>query len=207
MFFEIAIDHRIGERRITLDLRSEAPLTALVGPSGAGKTTMLNAVAGLLRPDSGRIVVAGQTLFDCDAGTDLPPEQRCAGYVFQDARLFPHLKVHANLSYGARRAREATQLVGRDDAIELLGIAHLLDRWPATLSGGETRRVAIGRALLSAPRFLLLDEPMASLDAERAEGIRRMIETIRDTLRVPMLLVSHDRAEVERLVGWIVGID
>ena len=207
MFFEIAIDHRICERRITLDLRSEALLTALVGPSGAGKTTVLNAVAGLLRPDSGRIVVAGQTLFDCDSGTDLPPEQRCAGYVFQDARLFPHLKVHANLSYGARRAREARQLVGRDDAIELLGVAHLLDRWPATLSGGETRRVAIGRALLSAPRFLLLDEPMASLDAERAEGIRRMIETIRDTLRVPMLLVSHDRAEVERLAGRVVEMD
>lgn len=206
MFFDIAIRHTVGERAIALDLHSDAPLTALVGVSGAGKSTVLNCIAGLLRPDSARIVVAGQVLFDSATGVDLPPEKRRVGYVFQDARLFPHMKVAANLAYGARLARGNDQWIGRERVIDLLGIGHLMDRWPATLSGGEVRRIAIGRALLAAPRFLLLDEPMASLDAERAEGIRQLIEQIRDELRVPALLVSHDRQEVERLAGQIASL-
>ena len=207
MSFEIALNHALGERTIALDFASDDKVTALVGVSGAGKTTILNAIAGLLRPDAGRIVVAGETLFDSAAGIDLPPERRHVGYVFQDARLFPHMKVCANIDYGARRAAAPAGWITRTEAVSLLGIGDLLDRWPATLSGGETRRVAIARALLCAPRFLLLDEPMASLDQQRAERLRRMIEEMRDRLDVPILLVSHDRAEVERLAGRIVEVD
>ena len=149
MCFEVFLDHRVGERRIALGFASDAPLTALVGPSGAGKTTVLNCIAGLRRPDRGRIAVDGTELFDSAAGVNLPPERRRAGYVFQDARLFPHLRVEANLRYGERLARPEERWIGRDEMVEFLGIAHLLARWPATLSGGEVRRVAIGRALLA----------------------------------------------------------
>ena len=207
MSFEVALDHRLGERHIAAAFESDAALTALVGPSGAGKTTVLNCIAGLLRPDTGRIAVAGTVLFDASRGLDLPPEQRRAGYVFQDGRLFPHLRVTANLAYGERLALPEHRLVGRDEVVELLGIGDLLERWPANLSGGEARRVAIGRALLSGPRFMLLDEPFSSLDAERGETLMRLVERIRDELKVPILLVSHDRAEVERLAGRIVAMD
>jgi molybdate transport system ATP-binding protein len=207
MFFEISLRRRIGDRELAFDLASDEPLTAIVGVSGAGKTTILNCVAGLLRPDEGRIAIAGETLFDSASGLDMPPEKRRAGYVFQDARLFPHMKVAANLAYGEKLAPRADRWIARDRVIELLGIGHLLARYPGNLSGGETRRVAIGRALLSAPRFLLLDEPMASLDAGRAEIMRQLVEQIRDELSLPTLLVSHDRAEVERLAGRVVSLD
>ena len=206
MSFEVYVDHSIGERRIALGFTSDAPLTALVGPSGAGKTTVLNCVAGLMRPDRGRIAVAGTTLFDSAAGVNLPPERRRAGYVFQDARLFPHLKVEANLRFGERLAAAEQRWIGHDEVVEFLGIGHLLSRWPATLSGGEIRRVAIGRALLAAPRFLLLDEPFASLDPARAETLMALVERIRDELKVPILLVSHDRGEVTRLAGRVVTL-
>ena len=206
MSFDVSLRHRIGDRDITLDLQNGAPLTALVGPSGAGKSTVLNCIAGLIRPDSGRIAVAGETLFDSAQGVNLPPEQRHAGYVFQDMRLFPHRKVAANLSYGERLADSQERWITMAEVVELMGIGALLDRWPATLSGGEAKRVAIGRALLAAPRFLLLDEPLASLDAARAEGIAGAIERIRDELTIPILLVSHDRAEVARLAGEVVEL-
>lgn len=206
MSFEVFIDHRIGERRIALGLSSDAPLTALVGPSGAGKSTVLNCIAGLLRPDRGRISVAGTVLFDSTSGVNLPPERRGAGYVFQDARLFPHLNVEANLRYGERLARPAARWIGCDEVVEFLGIGHLLSRWPATLSGGEVRRVAIGRALLAAPRFLLLDEPFASLDPARGEALMELVERIRDELAIPILLVSHDRGEVDRLASRIATL-
>jgi molybdate transport system ATP-binding protein len=206
MSFEVSLDHRIGERRVTLAFASEARLTALVGPSGAGKTTVLNCIAGLIRPDRGRIAVAGNTLFDSATAIHLAPERRRAGYVFQDFRLFPHLRVAANLAYGERLARPAERWIGRDEVCDLLDIGHLRRRWPATLSGGEMRRVAIGRALLAAPRFLLLDEPFASLDVERAEALMGLIERIRDELAIPILLVSHDRAEVGRLAGRVVSL-
>ncbi len=206
MSFEVVLRHRIGERDITLDFATDARLTALVGPSGAGKTTVLNCIAGLVRPDAGRIVVGGRVLFDGAAGIDLPPERRRAGYVFQDARLFPHQRVAANLAYGARLAPAGEQWIDRAEVADILGIAHLAERWPATLSGGEAQRVAIGRALLASPRFLLLDEPLTSLDAERAEGITRAIERIRDDLALPILLVSHDRAEVARLADRVITL-
>lgn len=207
MSFDIDIARRLGGAEIVVTIRAGDGLTALFGPSGAGKTSVLNMLAGLLRPDRGRIAVTGTTLFDRDARINLPPEQRRAGYVFQDGRLFPHRRVRANLRYGERLAPEADRWIGFDDVVAFLGISHLLDRWPRTLSGGEAQRVAIGRALLSAPRFLLMDEPLASLDAARREEILQVIERVRDELRLPILYVSHDRAEVDRLATTVVEID
>lgn len=207
MSFEVSVRRRLGKAVIAVDFASDAPLTALVGPSGAGKTSALNMIAGLLKPDAGRIAVAGETLFDAAAGVDLPPERRRAGYVFQDGRLFPHRTVLANLLYGVRRAAPEDRWLSLDDAVAFLGIAHLLDRWPRSLSGGEARRVAIGRALLSSPRFLILDEPLTSLDPARREEIVAVIERIRDELALPILYVSHDRAEVARLAGHVVKIE
>ncbi len=206
MSFEIVLHHRIGDRPIALHLETDARLAALVGRSGAGKTSVLNAIAGLLRPDSGRIVVDGEVLFDSERRICLPPQRRRAGYVFQDGRLFPHMNVAANLDYGRRLARRQNRWADRDELIDLLGIGALLKRWPATLSGGEARRVAIGRALLAGPRFLLLDEPLSSLDRERADAMMGMIERIRDEIAIPMLLVSHDPDEVGRLAGHVTTL-
>jgi molybdate transport system ATP-binding protein len=206
MSFEIELKHRIGERTIELAFASDARLTALVGPSGAGKTTVLNCIAGLIRPDAGRIAVQGRVLFDAGRRIDLLPERRRAGYVFQDGRLFPHLRVAANLVYGERLAPAEDRWITLDEVTALFGIGHLLHRMPATLSGGEAKRVAIGRALLAAPRFLLLDEPFGSLDTARAEEILQLVERIRDTLEIPILLVSHDRSEVERLAGEVIAL-
>ena len=204
MSFDVNIDMAVDNHAFALEFASDAKLTALVGPSGVGKSSTLNAIAGLLQPRTGRIAVAGEVLFDSPAGVDLPPERRRAGYVFQDARLFPHKRVAANLAYGQKLAAPGAQIVTQDEVVDLLEIGHLLDRMPATLSGGEVRRVAIGRALLCAPGFLLLDEPLASLDESRAETLLKLIERLRDELDLPMLLVSHSSAEVERLAGRVV---
>lgn len=206
MSFDLRLRHRIGETGIAIDAQADAPLVALVGPSGVGKTTTLNCIAGLIRPDSARIAIGGRVLFDSDAGIDLPPEARRAGYVFQHGRLFPHMRVGANLAYGENLASPGDRWIGRAEVLEFLGIGGLLERWPDTLSGGEMRRVAIGRALLAAPKFLLLDEPLTSLDAARREGILRVVERIRDELSLPILYVSHDMREVERLTGNVIEL-
>ena len=197
MSFEIDIEKRLGDTRIALTLDAGQGATVLFGPSGVGKSSILNMVAGLLRPDRGRIAIDGETLFG--DGIDLPPERRRAGYVFQEARLFPHMRVRANLLYGVRGAADRFE-----DSIGFLGIAHLLDRWPRTLSGGEAQRVAIGRALLSKPRFLLLDEPLSSLDRARRDEIMRAIEHVRDVLALPILMVTHDPEEAERIGTRVV---
>ncbi len=207
MSFEIAVERRLGTARVDLTLNSAGGLTALFGPSGAGKSSVLNMVAGLLRPDRGRIVVAGETLFDSDARIDLPPERRRAGYVFQDGRLFPHKRVRDNLLYGWNLVAPEHRWMALEEAVDFLGIAHLLARFPRTLSGGEAQRVAIGRALLSGPRFLLMDEPLSSLDSARREDIMQVIERIRDELKLPILYVSHDRAEVDRLASTVVTLE
>ncbi|WP_227340243.1 ATP-binding cassette domain-containing protein [Sphingopyxis sp. P8] len=204
MAIDIDVERRLGERNIAARFTAGPGLTALFGPSGAGKTSILNMVAGLLRPDRGHIRIGERTLFG--PGIDLAPEARRVGYVFQDGRLFPHRRVRANLLYGYDLAPPANRWMGFDEALAFLGIGHLLDRWPQSLSGGEAQRVAIGRALLAAPELLLLDEPLASLDAARRGEIMAVIERIRDELRVPILYVSHDRAEVERLATEIVPI-
>lgn len=202
MSFDLDLTKRLGEAEIACRIEAGEGLTVLFGPSGAGKTSVLNMVAGLVEPDAGHVRVAGEALFDASAGIDVPVAERRAGYVFQEPRLFPHLRVRANLLYG-RRADAGLDV---DETIALLGIAHLLDRWPRTLSGGEARRVAIGRALLSDPRFLLLDEPLSSLDRARREEIMTLIERLRDTVKLPILMVTHDRAEAERLGTRIVEI-
>ncbi len=206
MSFEIEIVIQRGTTRISGDFKAPGGLTALFGPSGAGKSSLLDAVAGLLRPQSGRIVVAGMVLFDSKEGIDLKPERRACGYVFQDSRLFPHRSVRDNLLFGWRLASPERRWMAPDEAIEFLGVGHLLDRMPRTLSGGEAQRIAIGRALLSGPRFLLMDEPLSSLDANRREEIMRVIERIRDELRLPILYVSHERPEVERLADQTIPI-
>jgi len=201
MSFEVDVAKRLGDAEIAVSFESGVGLTALFGPSGSGKTSILNMIAGLLTPDRGHIVVGGEPLFG--NGINLPPERRHAGYVFQEGRLFPHLRVRANLVYGAGRGDGRIEL---DEVIDLLGLGHLLQRWPRTLSGGEAQRVAIGRALLSSPHFLLLDEPLASLDQARANEIMTMIERVRDELKLPILYVSHNRTEVDRLASQVVAI-
>jgi molybdate transport system ATP-binding protein len=198
MSFDVDVAVRRGEATIAAAFAVGAGATVLFGPSGVGKTSVLHMIAGLLRPMRGHVRVGGETLFDAAARIDHPPEARRAGYVFQEPRLFPHRRVRANLLYGAPDAS------GLDEAARTLDIAHLLDRWPRTLSGGEARRVAIGRALLSAPRFLLLDEPLASLDRGRREEAMRAIERVRDESGLPMLIVTHDPVEAERLGTRIV---
>ena len=190
---ELSVTKQLGPFAFAVEATlPSAGVVALFGRSGAGKTSLVNMLAGLLRPDSGRIAVAGRVLFDSAAGIDLAPERRRIGYVFQEGRLFPHLDVRANLLYGHRRIPPAERAIKLPEIVELLGIAHLLGRRPANLSGGEKQRVAIGRALLSNPRLLLLDEPLAALDAERKAEILPFIERLRDELGLPIVYVSHD---------------
>jgi molybdate transport system ATP-binding protein len=201
---EIDVRHRLGA--FTLDARftSEGRVTALFGPSGAGKTSLVNCLAGLIRPERGRIVVDGQVLFDDHAGVCLPPHRRRIGYVFQEGRLFPHLTVRQNLLYGRWFTPAGERRASVESIVDLLGLRALLDRRPAGLSGGEKQRVALGRALLTDPRLLLMDEPLASLDAARKEEILPYIERLRDETRVPMVYVSHSVPEVTRLASTLV---
>ena len=207
MSFDIRVERQLGRIHLDLQIVAGPGLTAIVGPSGSGKTSLLNMVAGLLRPDRGHILVGGQRLFDSSLRIDLAPEARHCGYIFQDGRLFPHLRVRANLVYGQRLASAENQWMRFDEAIRFLGIGHLLDRWPETLSGGEAQRVAIGRALLAGSRFLLMDEPLSSLDSPRRAEIMQVILRIRDELRLPILYVTHDEREVDRLATTRIALD
>ncbi|MGZ5826858.1 MAG: molybdenum ABC transporter ATP-binding protein [Croceibacterium sp.] len=204
MSFDIDVSSRRGDFDLAIAFKAEPGLTALFGPSGAGKTTVLNMIAGVATPDRGRIAVDGEVLFDSAARIDLKPERRRVGYIFQDARLFPHMSVEANLLYGYKLA--TARYAEPDHVIALLGIGHLLARRPASLSGGEQQRVAIGRAILASPRLLLMDEPLASLDEERKLEILPYIERLRDDVRIPILYVTHARAEVERLAGAVIRL-
>ena len=204
---EIQVRRRLGAFAIEADIRAKGRVLALRGPSGSGKTTLLNLVAGVLRPDEGRIAVDGVVFFDSAAGLDMPTRLRRVGYVFQEPRLFPHLSVRGNLRYGARFARSGPSLVGFDEVVALLGIAPLLARRPGRLSGGEKQRVAIGRALLSNPRALLLDEPLTAIDEARRREILSLIEQLRQTFAIPIVFVSHLAAEVERLATDIATLE
>jgi molybdate transport system ATP-binding protein len=203
---DVEVSARRGAFALDAAFRSDAPIVALFGRSGAGKSTIVNAIAGIVRPERGRIVINERTLFDSQQGIDLPPERRRVGCVFQDALLFPHLDVRANLAYGERLTPPAERFVDRERILALLGIAPLLDRRPANLSGGEKQRVAIGRALLASPRVLLLDEPLASLDGGRKAEILAYIELLRDELHLPMVYVSHAIEEVTRLADRVVVV-
>ncbi|MFC0200672.1 molybdenum ABC transporter ATP-binding protein [Paracoccus rhizosphaerae] len=205
MSLSVSIAHSLGAFRLDVAFQAPPGVTALFGPSGAGKTTVVNAVAGLLTPDAGRIEVDGTILLDRRAGIDLPPHRRRAGYVFQDARLFPHLSVRQNLLYGRWFGRGDGP--GLAEIVDLLGLGALLSRRPAALSGGEAQRVALGRALLSRPRLLLMDEPMAALDRARRSEILPWFERLRDVTRIPILYVSHSAEEVARLATTVVHLD
>jgi len=200
---EIDVEKRLGGFHLAARFAAPATgITALFGRSGAGKTTLVNLLAGLERPDRGRIAVGGDVLFSAEDGVDVPTEQRRLGYVFQEGRLFPHYSVRGNLTYGRRRGRGAA--VSVDAVVALLGLEALLDRRPGDLSGGEKQRVAIGRALLAEPRLLLMDEPLASLDAPRKAEIMPFIERLRDELRIPVIYVSHAMEEIMRLADTLV---
>jgi molybdate transport system ATP-binding protein len=199
---EIDVEKQQGAFRLAAQLAlPETGISALFGRSGAGKTTLVNMLAGLVRPDRGRIAVGGELLFSSERGIDLPPERRRLGYVFQEGRLFPHYSVRGNLLYGARRGASH---VAFDAVVALLGLSALLERRPGDLSGGEKQRVAIGRALLASPRLLLMDEPLASLDAPRKAEILPFIERLRDELHVPVIYVSHAMEEIVRLADTLV---
>jgi molybdate transport system ATP-binding protein len=201
---EIDVEKRQGDFQLEASFTAPASgITALFGRSGAGKTTIVNMLAGLVRPDRGRIAIDGETLFSTEKRIDLPPERRRLGYVFQEGRLFPHYSVRGNLTYGARHGA-AHPGIGFDAVVALLGLETLLDRRPGDLSGGEKQRVAVGRALLAAPRLLLMDEPLASLDQPRKAEILPFIERLRDELRLPIIYVSHAMQEVVRLADTLV---
>ncbi len=196
---QVRITKRLGDLTLDVDVTAPAGVTAIFGRSGSGKTSLVNAVAGLLRPDAGRIAVGDDVLFDSQTRQNLPPQRRRVGYVFQDARLFPHMNVQRNLTYG-----------GDHDAarvIDVLGLGDLLQRRPAGLSGGERQRVALGRALMSDPQILLMDEPLAALDAPRKAEILPYIERLRDEVQIPILYVSHDMSEVARLASTLVVLE
>ncbi|TBX24663.1 molybdenum ABC transporter ATP-binding protein [Nioella sediminis] len=192
-----------------LDAAFDAPpgITVLFGRSGSGKTTIANAVAGLLRPDRGRIVAADKVLMDSDRGLWVAPNRRRIGYVFQEGRLFPHLTVRQNLAYGRWFAPKGARIEDMAHVVDLLGIGHLLTRRPGALSGGEKQRVAIGRALLSAPRLIVADEPLAALDEARKAEILPYLERLRDEVEIPILYVSHSAAEVARLATTVVALE
>ncbi|MCI4662227.1 MAG: molybdenum ABC transporter ATP-binding protein [Neomegalonema sp.] len=216
MSLQVDLHHRMGD--FTLETRFEAPsgITVLFGHSGSGKTSVIQAVAGLLRPDEGRIAVAGQVLLDTQAGVFVPPHRRRTGYIFQEGRLFPHLSVRQNLLYGRwmqgrwRQDRPSQDRPANtalfDHVVEMLGIASLLGRRPSLLSGGEKQRVAIGRALLCEPQILLADEPLAALDEARKQEILPYFERLRSEAAIPILYVCHSAAEAARLANHVVAL-
>jgi molybdate transport system ATP-binding protein len=203
--FEFRARLRLGDFLLDAEFTGEGRVTALFGPSGSGKSTILRLIAGLLKPDEGRIVLAGRVVFDAATRTNLSPRDRHVGLVFQDGLLFPHLSVRQNLLYGPW-ARRAPKPAAFDQTVKILDIAGLLDRAPRHLSGGERQRVAIGRALLSDPAVLLMDEPVAAIDQERRAEILPYLETLTREWPTPLLYVSHAMAEVERLAQQIINI-
>jgi molybdate transport system ATP-binding protein len=201
------VEKKLGSLAIAARFETAAGVTGVFGPSGAGKTTLVNMIAGLVAPDRGRIVLGEQVLFDSVARIDLPAHRRRIGYVFQEGRLFPHLTVAANLDYGRRMCRLKPDPAERARVVDLLDIGPLAERRPGKLSGGERQRVAVGRALLMRPRMLLLDEPLASLDVGRKREILPYLERLRDEVGIPMVYVSHHDGELRRIATSVVRLD
>jgi molybdate transport system ATP-binding protein len=205
---EIKAKKRLGSFTVDVAISTGAAgVTALFGRSGAGKTSIINMVAGLFPPDAGLIAVNGRKLFDSEQAIDFPPERRRCGYIFQDGRLFPHLTVKANLTYGMKLVPRTERYVSYDQVVELLGIRHLLTRRPAKLSGGEKQRVAIGRALLTSPSLLLMDEPLASLDSARKGEVLPFIARLPREFSIPILYVSHSLDEILNLADTVVLLE
>jgi molybdate transport system ATP-binding protein len=203
----IDIQRKKGEYNFSAKIQTDGGLTAFFGQSGSGKTSLIKMIAGLDTPDAGIIIIDGHVLFDSKRKINMAPEKRKIGYIFQDGRLFPHLNVYSNLIYARRFMCVALNPHKFDAVINLLGLKHLLDRRPTTLSGGEQQRVAIGRALLAEPQLLLMDEPLASLDFARKAEILPFIENLRDQLKTPIFYVSHAIEEVIRLADTMVLLD
>jgi molybdate transport system ATP-binding protein len=203
----VDIEKQLGDFTLKAAFEVAGGATALFGPSGAGKTSIISMIAGLMRPDRGHIRLDDQTLFDAAARINVPAYRRRIGCVFQEGRLFPHLSVRHNLDYGRWMSGIAEDAKTLDHVVHLLDIGHLLDRRPGKLSGGERQRVAVGRALLARPRLLLLDEPLASLDAARKRDILPYLERLRDEARVPMIYVSHEPGDVKRIANHVVMLD
>lgn len=202
----VSLRHQMEGFDVDVTFQAPPGLTVLFGGSGSGKTTVINAVAGLLRPDHGHVAVNGQVLCDTEKGLWLPAHRRRLGYVFQEGRLFPHLSVRQNLRFGRWFAPKDAPREDMGAVVEMLGIGHLLDRRPLGLSGGEKQRVAIGRALLASPRLILADEPLAALDDARKVEILPYFERLRDEVKIPILYVSHSAPEVARLATTLVAL-
>jgi molybdate transport system ATP-binding protein len=200
------VQKRLGDFVLRAKFETASAVTALFGPSGSGKTTIVDIIAGLAAPDQGRLLYRGRLLFDSEGGVNLPAHRRGFGYVFQDGRLFPHLTVERNLDYGRRMRRLKREGAEMRRVVKMLDIGHLLERRPGKLSGGERQRVAIGRALLMRPQLLLLDEPLASLDAARKAEIMPYLERLRDE-GVPMIYVSHQAADIRRIAAAVVRVE
>jgi molybdate transport system ATP-binding protein len=203
----INLRKKAGDLDLQIVFKNDGPVTGLFGPSGAGKTTLVNMIAGLVRPDAGFLSLGGEVLFDSASGIDVPAHRRRIGYVFQEGRLFPHMTVRKNLDYGRWMAGRP-----HDDAefariVAMLDIAPLVARRPGNLSGGERQRVAIGRALMLKPQLLLLDEPLASLDPARKSEIMPYLLRLRDEAGIPMVYVSHYARELKRIANVIVRLD
>jgi molybdate transport system ATP-binding protein len=203
----VDVEKSLGAFKVAACFKAAGGVTALFGPSGAGKTTVINMIVGLIVPDRGSIALDDTVLFDAASGVNIPPNRRRIGYVFQDGRLFPHLSVRQNLDYGRRMSGHPRDPENFARIVELLDIGELLERRPRRLSGGERQRIAIGRALLMRPRLLLLDEPLASLDAGHKREILPYLVRLRDESRVPMVYVSHTSAEVRRIATNVVRLD
>lgn len=207
MTLDVRLRHDFGNYELDVGFFIERPgITALFGPSGAGKTTIVDAVAGLFRPQEGRIAIDDRVVLDTEAGIDVPVRFRRIGYVFQEPRLFPHMSVEDNLRFGWRRAMTRGDTAQFAAIVDLLGLGTLLARRPSRLSGGEKGRVALGRALLSSPGLLLLDEPLAALDAARKAEILPYLERLRDETKLPMIYVTHSLDEVSRLADQVVVV-
>jgi molybdate transport system ATP-binding protein len=202
----VDVTKSLGATTVEATFASEGGVTALFGPSGAGKTSLINMIAGLLKPDRGRIDLDGDTLDDTSSHIHIPAHRRRIGYVFQDARLFPHLSVVQNLDYGRRMNALAFDAGEQSRIAQLLDLEGLMQRRPGKLSGGEKQRVALGRALLARPRLLLLDEPLGSLDDERKAEILPYLLRLRDQAGVPMVYVSHDADEVRRVATQVIRL-
>jgi molybdate transport system ATP-binding protein len=203
----VDVDKRLGDFTLSARFEAAGGATGMFGSSGSGKTSLVNMIAGLVKPDRGRIVLDDTVLFDSKARIDVPAHRRRIGYVFQEGRLFPHLTVQSNLDYGRRMSGLAPDPAELERTVKLLDIAQLLERRPGKLSGGERQRIAIGRALLMRPRLLLLDEPLASLDAARKREILPYLVRLRDEVGVPMVYVSHQPGELRRIATSVVRID
>lgn len=208
MTLALDIQHQQGNFTLTAKFKTGPGVLALFGASGSGKTTLANILAGLIRPAHGRIALDGEVLTDTALGRHTPAHRRKIGYVFQEGRLFPHLSVRQNLNFGRWFAGQVSETDSRfDDIVSLLALSPLLARAPKSLSGGEMQRVAIGRALLSNPRLLIMDEPLAALDQPRKDEILPFLERLRDEARVPMVYVSHSVPEVARLATTVAVLD